>query len=155
MANKKSTSNKFGRILGRNSWGTAVLAVTLAMSGCAMFGGGRRTILLSASPTLPAVEARARFSATNNDNTRIVLTVKHLARPDKLTPPANGYVVWTRATKYAEAQNIGALIVDKNLNGKLEAETPLHSFELFITAEDSGQVQQPSGQPLLWMNYNR
>ncbi|HEX7572249.1 MAG TPA: hypothetical protein VF514_04090, partial [Bacteroidota bacterium] len=65
------------------------------------------------------------------------------------------YVVWTRANKDAPAQSIGALVVDKDLNGKLVTETALHSFDLFITAEDSGQVQQPSGQPLLWMSYSR
>lgn len=140
----------------RNSWSAAVLAATLAMSGCAMFGiGGRGNTSLSTSPTLAAAEGSARFSATKNDNTRIALRVKHLAQPEKLTPPASNYVVWTRATKYAPAQNIGALIVDKNLAGKLDAETPLHSFELFITAEASGQVQQPSGQFLLWTNYSR
>jgi hypothetical protein len=156
MTNKKGTSNKVSRILVRNSWSTAVLAVTLAMSGCAMLGiGGRGETRLSTSPTLPSVEGRARFSATKNDNTRIVLKVKHLPHPERLTPPASNYVVWIRATKDAPAQSIGALIVDKNLNGKLETETSLHSFELFITAEGSGQVKEPSGQPLLWMNYSR
>jgi len=135
---------------------SAVLALILAISGCTMLGiGGGGTTRLSSSPTLPAVDGRAKFTATKNDNTRIEQTVKHLPHPGKLTPPANTYVVWTRATKYAPAQNVGALLVDKNLNGKLVTETALHSFELFITAEDSGQIQEPLGQPLLWMNYNR
>jgi hypothetical protein len=135
---------------------SAGLAVILAMSGCTMLGiGGGRTIRLSSTPTLPAVEGLAKFAATKNDNTRIELTVKHLPHPEKLMPPANNYVVWTRATEYARVQNVGALIVDKNLNGKLVTETALHSFELFITAEDSGQIQEPLGQPLLWINYNR
>jgi len=92
---------------------SAVLAVILAMSGCAMLGiGGGRTTRLSSTPTLPAVEGLAKFTATKNDNTRIELTVKHLPHPEKLTPPANNYVVWTRATEYARVQNMGALIVD-------------------------------------------
>jgi len=135
---------------------SAVLAVTLAMSGCSMLGIGEgEAIRLSSSPTLPAVEGNAKFVATKNNNTRITLTVKHLPQPEKLTPPANQYIVWTRAGEYEAAQNIGALVVDKNLNGKLETETPLHTFELFITAEASGQIQRPSGEPLLWINYNR
>jgi hypothetical protein len=135
---------------------SAVLAVTLAMSGCSMLGsGGGAAIRLSSSPTLPAVEGRAKFNATKNNNTRITLTVKHLPQPEKLTPPANQYIVWTRAAKDEPAQNMGSLVVDKNLNGKLETETPLHTFELFITAEVSGQIQQPFGEPLLWISYNR
>ena len=135
---------------------SALLAVTLAMSGCSMLGIGEgEAIRLSSTPTLPAVAGHVKFSATKNDNTRITLTVKHLPQPEKLTPPASQYVVWTRAAKYETAQNIGALVVDKNLNGKLETETPLHTFELFITAEASGQIQQPYGEPLLWISYNR
>lgn len=135
---------------------SAVLAVILAMSSCSMLGmGGGKTIRLSSSPSLPAVEGLVIFTATINDNTRIELTVKHLPHPAKLSPPANNYVVWTRATEYAPVQNMGALLVDKNLNGKLVTETALHSFELFITAEDSGQIQEPYGQRLLWISYNR
>jgi hypothetical protein len=135
---------------------SAVMAVTLAMSGCAILGiGGKGESRLLTSPALPSVEGRVKFNVTVNDNTSIELTVKHLPRPERLTPPASNYVVWTRATKEAPAQSIGALVVDKDLNGKLVTETSLHSFDLFITAEDSGQVQQPSGQPLLWMSYSR
>jgi hypothetical protein len=135
---------------------SAVLAVTLAMSGCSILGiGGDGESRLLTSPSLPSVEGRAKFSVTVNDNTSIELTVKHLPRPERLSPPASNYVVWLRATKEADAQSIGALVVDKDLNGKLVTETALHSFDLFITAEDSGQVQQPSGQPLLWMSYSR
>ncbi|MCX6567785.1 MAG: hypothetical protein NT147_01870 [Candidatus Aminicenantes bacterium] len=135
---------------------SAVLAVTLTTSGCSALGiGGKGVSRLEATSMLPAVEGRAKFATTVNDNTRIELTVKHLAHPEKLSPPASHYVVWTRATKESAAQNIGALVVDKDLNGKLITETSLHSFDLFITAEDSSQVQQPSGQPLLWMSYSR
>lgn len=135
---------------------SAVLAVTLAMSGCSMLGiGGAKDIRLSSSSTIPSVAGYVKFNVTKNDNTQITLTVKHLAQPEKLTPPASQYVVWTRAAKYEPAQNMGALVVDKNLNGKLETVTPLRTFELFITAELSGQIQQPYGEPLLWINYNR
>ena len=142
----------FTKVLGdspvRKGWTAAVLATTLAMAGCA-------SVNLSTTPSMPAAEGHARYSITANDNTRIVLKVKHLAQPAKLTPPASNYVVWTRATKDAPPQNIGALIVDNDLNGELNGETPLHNFELFVTAEASGQVQTPSGQPLLWTNYSR
>ena len=135
---------------------SAVLAITLAMSGCSILGiGGDGESRLSTSPSLPSVEGRAKFGVTANDNTNITLTVKHLPRPERLSPPASNYVVWLRATKEAAAQSIGALVVDKDLNGKLVTETALHSFDLFITAEDSSQVQQPSGPPLLWMSYSR
>lgn len=134
----------------RNGGYMAILAAVMAMSaGC---GGKTR---LSTSPTLPAAESTVKYKTTKNDNTHIALSVKHLAQPEKLTPPASHYVVWMRATKDEAAQNIGALKVDKNLNGDLDTEVPLHSFELFVTAEASGQVQQPSEKQLLWTNYSR
>ena len=37
----------------------------------------------------------------------------------------------------AEAQNLGALKVDKNLNGKITAVTAMPSFDLFITCEET------------------
>lgn len=133
----------------------AFLAAALAgISGCAMFGG-RGDVSLVSDSAMPAAEGSARFAPTKNDNTSVDLRVKHLARPEKLTPPASSYVVWTKATKDAEAQNIGALKVDKDLSGSLQTETPLHSFELLITAEPTGQAQEPTGRPLLWASYSR
>ncbi|MDD5301818.1 MAG: anti-sigma factor [Elusimicrobia bacterium] len=130
----------------------ATILAAAVMTGCALFGG---KVSLSTSPTMPAAEGGARFSVSKNDNTVIVLSVKHLAHPDKLTPPASSYVVWTKANKDAMAQSIGALKVDSDLSGSLLAETPLHSFELIVTAEPSGEIQQPTGQPLLWTSYSR
>lgn len=128
-----------------------ILAATV-MTGCALFGG---KVILSTSPTMPAAEGDVRFNVSKNDNTIIVLKVRHLAHPDKLTPPAGSYVVWTKASKDAAAQSIGALKVDSDLSGSLFAETPLHSFELFVTAEPSGEIQQPTGAPLLRTDFSR
>lgn len=132
-------------------WIATFLAATV-MTGCAMFSG---KVSLSASPSMPAAEGSVRYSTSKNDNTVIVLSVKHLAHPDKLTPPSGSYVVWTKANKDAMPQSIGALKVDSDLYGSLLAETPLHSFDLFVTAEPSSEAQQPAGQPLLWTSYSR
>lgn len=125
------------------AWG-AVFAV-----GC---GGPEK---LSGSPSLPAAEGTLRCHKAANDNTGIDLKVKHLASPDRLTPPASVYVVWTRTDKDAAPQNIGALEVDKNLNGRLKTVTSQRRFELFVTGEATGQAPSPSGQPLLWANCSR
>ena len=123
------------------------------LSGCALLSGGPGP-RLNASPAIPAAEGHAKFGSAPNGNTSIDLTVKHLADPQKLTPPANNYVVWLRASKDAAAQNIGALTVDKDLVGRLTTVTGLHTFDLFVTAETSGQVQRPAGQPLLWTSHS-
>ena len=142
---------KFTRLLASAGILSAVSGAVL-LSGCSLFGGTKTK--LSVSPTIPAAESIAHFKRATNDNTSIKLTVKHLANPEKLTPPAKNYVVWLSSNPTATPQNIGALAVDRDLTGTLETVTALHSFRLFITAEASGQVQQPSEPPLLWTDHN-
>jgi hypothetical protein len=110
---------------------------------------------LSASPALPAAEGTLKCGRAANDNTAIDLKVKHLASPDRLTPPASVYVVWLKPDKDAAPQNIGALEVDGDLNGRLKTVTALRRFELFVTAEAAGQAPSPSGSPVLWANCSR
>ena len=134
----------------RSRWIAMCFAAT--MTGCAVFGA--KSILLT-SPTLPSARGRAWFGVTPNNNTSILLRVKHLSVPDDLAPPASSYVVWVKGIKDAAPQNIGTLKVDAGLSASLLAETPLQNFMLSITAEPSGQAQRPVGQPLLWTNYSR
>jgi hypothetical protein len=133
---------------------TLLILTTFLFSACAI-GSSRADSHLTTSPLIPAAEGDVKFSPVKNDNTGIDLRVKHLAEPEKLTPPAQTYVAWIRNGKDAAPQNIGALTVDKELTGELSTVTPLHAFDLFVTAEASGQVQQPAGQPLLWTSYSR
>lgn len=140
-------------------WAAAALAASL--SGCASMGGGgggggsASTASLQASPTQPAAEGAVKFGVAKNDNTSVNLSVKHLAKPEKLQPSESAYVVWTKRDANAEPQNIGALQVDKNLTGTLNTVTPLHQFEIFVTAEPNGQAQQPSGDRQLWTSFSR
>jgi hypothetical protein len=124
-------------------------AASLLAAGCA----SSEERHLSSDPAVPAAEGRARFGTAKNDNVSIDLVVKHLAPPEKLSPPAANYVVWLQPSKSVAPQNIGALKVDKDLTGSLETVTPQHRFDLFITAEGSGQVQSPAGKQLLWTSY--
>ena len=135
-------------------WAAAALAASL--TGCAsMRGGGGTTATFQASPSQPAAEGVVKFGVTKNDNTSVNLSVKHLAQPDKLSPSESAYVVWTKRDEHADPQNIGALQVDKNLNGTLSTEVPMHQGEIFITAEPNSQARQPSGDKQLWTSFSR
>lgn len=137
---------------------TAVLAAALPLAGCGTMMGGGATAgghSMTVSSGMPAAEATVRLGQAANDNTSIDLTVEHLAQPERLDPPANVYVVWTKPPEEQEAQNIGALKVDEDLTGRLTTVSPLHSFELFVTAEQSAQVTEPTGEPLLWTTFSR
>lgn len=130
------------------------LAAALALAGCSFVGrpGPSR---LAASAAMPASEGEALFKTTDDGNTAVTVRVRHLARPERLTPPAKVYVVWVRPRKELPARNVGALKVDDDLNGALDTVTPDAAFELFVTAEQAGEAQAPSGPPLLWTSYAR
>jgi len=82
---KKNASHEFLRVLSLS----AVLAVTFGDVGMLHVGHRHENgeSRLSTSPALPSVEGTAKFSVTANDNTAIELTVKHLPRPERLSPP--------------------------------------------------------------------
>jgi hypothetical protein len=129
-----------------------VLALLLA-SGVATMAAAV-TLALGSSPLIPAAQGKAQLRGTKNGNVQVKLTVKHLAPPERITPGANVFVVWVRGlAPGSEAQNLGALIVDKNLNGKLTAVTAMSSFDLFITCEQSQTTLLPAPPELLPLHY--
>ena len=105
---------------------------------------------------MPAAEGTVLVTSGPNQNTRLKITVHHLAHPDRLGPGATVFVVWARpAERGASLQNLGALRVDNDLDGSLETVTPLRNFELLITAEAEAGSLQPSGEPLISARVNR
>ena len=100
------------------------------------------------SPDIPAAQGTIRATPGENGNTRLRVSVRHLAPPKKVRADATTYVVWVQAAGGAP-QNMGALKVDEDLRGTLTTVTPLTSFEVFITLENAATVQEPSAGNLL------
>ena len=121
--------------------------VTIAtLTGCA----GPSTYMLSGGRDIPAAKGEVTASLGDNQNTRLVVAVKHLADPDKVVPGATSYVVWVqRINDVQDAQNIGALHVNDNAYGELVTVTAFTRFSLFVTAEASPQAQRPTGRALM------
>jgi hypothetical protein len=112
------------------------------------------TMALTSSPQIPAAEGKARLHKTKNGNIEIKIAIKHLAPPERIVPGANVFMVWVRGlAPDAQAQNLGALRVDKKLNAKMTAITALPSFDLFITCEPSQAVTTPGSPELLPLHY--
>ena len=133
--------------------GYGALLVLLLTGGVAT-ASAASTLSLGSSSEIPAAQGKVRLHRTKNGNVEIQLSVKHLAPPGRITPGANVFVVWVRGlARGAEAQNLGALKVDKNLNGKITAVTAMSSFDLFITCEQSQTVTVPATPELLPLHY--
>ena len=131
---------------------TSVLA--LLLSGTIATTCIAKTMPLGASQQIPAAEGTAQLHKTKNGNVEIKLKIKHLAPPERIVPGANVFMVWVRGLgPDAQAQNLGALRVDKNLSAKMTAITAMPSFDLFITCEPSQTVTAPGSPELLPLHY--
>jgi hypothetical protein len=127
----------------RAGWVWSLVALSLAACGPS-------PIRLVGSARTPAAEGSMTVRATSNGNTRIVLDVEHMAPPDHIKADARVYVVWARPLAGdGTPQNLGALVVDKELRGRIDTLTPLRRFELFVTVEPIATAKAPSGDHLL------
>jgi hypothetical protein len=130
----------------RMKFGFMLVAVLSVLSGCA----GPSQVRLTGSPDIPGAEGVVTVSTSNDGNTKLDISVKHLAHPEKVEAGASVFMVWVRGLEGgAQAASLGALIVNSDLSGRMETVTPLRSFELFITPESSQTVSAPTGKTLL------
>lgn len=104
---------------------------------------------MTADASVPAASGEIGVQADkSNGNMKVDIRVDNLAQPANLTPPENAYIVWIRPSS-EEAHKQGSLGVDKNLKGELKVITTSKNFDVFITAEQSGSVTEPSGVQIL------
>lgn len=136
-----------------------LLLVTGTLSACGTMSGGggsaaaiqSKTVELATSQQIPAAQGEMSVKDAGNNNTQVELSIKHLAPPQKIDAQATTFMVWAKpSSDLRRAQPLGALVVDKDLKGKLTATTPYRNFEVFVTAETSSQVEDPSGDRLMW-----
>jgi hypothetical protein len=96
----------------------------------------------------PSAQGTIVTSTDRNGNTEVEVKVKHLAKPQKLVPPRQAYLVWVQP-KGAQPELLGALRVNDDLEGSLKATTTQKDFEVLVTAEDTMNPQVPSSNVLL------
>jgi hypothetical protein len=128
---------------------TALLGLSCSHAGTPM----------QSSPRIPAAEGAVSVKDGSNGSTKLAVRVKHMAPPEKVATGASSYVVWLRpiaADSSAEpAQNVGALAVGSDLEGKLDAVTPYRQFDVFVTAEPQAGSTAPTGEELLTTSIRR
>jgi hypothetical protein len=108
---------------------------------------GREDRLTNTGAT-PAAMGKVITNNDRNNNTDIEVQVKHMAAPQSLTPAKTAYLVWVQP-RGKEAELVGALRVNEDLEGSLKATTPYKDFDIFITAEDTMRPDTPSGMVIL------
>ncbi|MGA2260843.1 MAG: hypothetical protein ABSH28_05345 [Acidobacteriota bacterium] len=103
---------------------------------------------MTAASIVPGARGEVEISKDKNGNTRLKMTVQHLANLANLTPRATAYVVWFQE-RGGNSENQGQLKMDKNLMATFETVTPLESFDVFVTAEQDLRAKGPSGPEVL------
>ena len=122
------------------------LAGTLALGGgCSTFGSDKnaQTWTMKATDQIPSASGKVQVATEKSGNHKLKVEVKHMAPAERVFEGSSVYVVWVKAAS-GEFQNVGALKVDKDLNGELTTQTPFSAFELIVTAEKSVDTTTPS-----------
>lgn len=120
-----------------------MLTLAIMAPGCAR----STTQEMVSGPGVPASQGTISATKADNGNTNVSVRVKHLAPPSKVASDATVYVVWVQARNAAK-QSVGALRLDSNLEGHLSTVTPHRRFLVMVTPEPSGQVAQPTHEPV-------
>jgi len=102
------------------------------------------TVTFPVSDSVPAADITAQKKQDNNNNFTIEVTAKNLAEARRLNPPRNNYSVWI-VTDNGLTKNIGQLSNRNARTAVLKTVTPFNARDIFITAEDQGDLQYPSG----------
>jgi hypothetical protein len=139
---KKQKTTRMARV-GMTAAAAAVAALVGAQAGCGMFGGGDKEQTMHASSSSPAAQGTVKTSVADNGNTALSVRVKHLAPPSKMGSDATVYVVWLQPGD-AAIQNMGAMTLNDDLEGRLDTVTPHQRFTLSVTPEPGAQGAQPT-----------
>jgi hypothetical protein len=114
------------------------MATIILLSSCAS------TAKFPVSSVTPAAEIVAKMKEDKNNNSVVEVTAKNLASAERLNPPKNNYVVWI-VTEDNGIKNIGQLMNKNGNKSVLETTTPFKVKEIFITAEEQGNISLPRG----------
>lgn len=125
----------------------------LLVAGALTLGAGCATTTdydLTAGQETPAATGEVKIKEDDNDNLRLNVEVDHLPNPGSLAAGLSTYVVWLEPTGADRMVNLGELRIDEDKRtGELEATTPYRNFNIYITAEETGQASQPSDRMIL------
>lgn len=127
---------------------TATFVSSLILLLAATVACGGKNVHMTPASTQPAAQGVAELKHDKNGNLTVDLKVKHLAKPEALTPPKSTYVVWIQPNN-GSVNKLGDLRVNDKLEGEFKSPVPVANFQIFVTAEDGPTVSQPSGTEVL------
>lgn len=123
------------------------IGAVVLLSSCAS------TAKFPVSAVTPAAQITAKMKQDKNNNNVIEVTANHLAEASRLNPSRNNYSVWIVADN-GLIKNVGQLINKNAEKASLTITTPFIVKEIFITAEDQGDLSYPAGIEISRTTFN-
>jgi hypothetical protein len=124
-----------------------IICVPIAVVLCVGIAFAKKYPLTPAT-IVPGAAGELDIGTDKNGNTELKIKVRHLAKPEALTPAKTVYLVWIQQTG-GTVESAGLLKVNSKLEGSFETTTPYKSFDVSITAEDDPTIKSPSGPEVL------
>lgn len=106
------------------------------------------------SSSVPAAEITVKKKQDKNNNYVIELIAENLAEASRLNPPRSNYSVWI-VVEDGTVKNIGQLTNKNAKKAELKTVTPFNAKEIFITAENEGNLNYPEGHEISRTNFNK
>lgn len=116
-----------------------LVAFIVMLSSC-----GSTNVKFPISSVVPAAKIEATKKMDKQKNITLEITTENLASADRLNPPGNNYSIWI-VTKDYGVKNVGQLNVDNAKKATFQTVTPFDFNEVFITVENHGDLQYPTG----------
>jgi hypothetical protein len=91
----------------------------------------------------PAATIKVKEKKDKNENTVVSVMANNLASAERLDPSKKVFVVWI-TTQNNGVKNLGQLMHENAKKSSLEATTAFDPLDVFITAEDRGNITYPS-----------
>jgi hypothetical protein len=125
-----------------------IIGVAALMTSC------YSTARFPVSSSVPAAEITAKKKQDKNQNYVIELTASNLAEASRLNPPMNNYSVWI-VVDNGTTKNVGQLTNENAKKVVLKAVTPFNVREIFITAEEQGNLSYPAGTEIARTTFDK
>jgi hypothetical protein len=126
-------------------------AALFALGACSstLWGMRGQTWRMQNTGQLPAAQGIVKIASAPHDNTVVRINLKHVPPAEKVSPDANVYVAWAKASDSDRPVALGSLKPGENRKAVLETVTTMRNFDLTITPEKSPYVERPTAQPVL------
>ena len=122
---------------------TPIFFLSLLLFAVGACGGSGEYVFVG-GPRAVGLDGIAQVETVEGDNQLVSLRLEHLPPPERMGENLTAYVVWFTADDHPTTR-AGVLQYDEDTRaGALTATTPLTRFNILITAEEQGDVPQPS-----------